>query len=60
MPRVLLTTVRPGEFVEHECRDTRGKRVTGKARSNTLCTVCKTQIVYQRDPEAKQVTRTRR
>ena len=60
MSRVLRTTISPGEPVEHECRDARGNRIRGTARSNDLCTKCNTQLVYQRDRGAKQVTKRRR
>lgn len=60
MPRVMRTSVRPGRKVEHECRDSRGRRVKKKGLVNRLCSVCDTYIVYVWDNTPKPKSRTRR
>jgi len=55
MAKVMRTSVRPGRFTMHVCKDKQGRRKLRTAKSGSYCRRCDTQIVYvfSNDPGKK-------
>lgn len=49
MPKIHRTPIAPGKPVEHDCRDTRERRIRAAGRSGELCRVCNTWLVHVRE-----------